>query len=62
MARGGDFSSGAGIPLTFLALFLVGVTALIYFVTKKEKFEVPVKPSQYQDKRYVTPAGNTIVY
>lgn len=49
-------------PLILVGLLLAVVFIPIYFLVKKEKFGVPVKPSMYQDRRYVTPAGNTIVY
>lgn len=52
----------AAVPPGLLLLVLgAGLFLVIYFIAK-EKFNVPVKPSAYQDKRYTTPAGNTIVY
>ena len=52
----------AAVPPGLILLVLGAVLFfVIYFVSRKEKF-VPTKPSQYQDRRYVTPAGNTIVY
>ena len=52
----------AAVPPGLILLVLGAVLFfVIYFIARKERF-VPVKPSKYQDKRYVTPAGNTIVY
>ena len=62
MARkGGSNQAFVGGLLGFVVLAIMAV--FIYFlVIGKEKFNVPVKPSQYQDQRFRTPAGNTIVY
>lgn len=65
MARGGytaeDFMNRS-LLLMLLGLLAIGGFFLYMAISKTEKFGVPVKPSPYQDKRYVTPAGNTIVY
>ena len=62
MARGG-FNGSVAVGGGFIVMILAIMGVFIYFLaTKNEKFEVPVKPSPYQDKRFVTPAGNTIVY
>jgi len=62
MARGG-FNGSVAVGGGFIVMILVIMGVFIYFLaTKNEKFTAPVKPSTYQDKRYVTPAGNTIVY
>ena len=61
MARGGSNQAFVGGLLGFVVLAIMAV--FIYFLAVgKEKFNVPTKPSMYQDKRLVTPAGNTIVY
>lgn len=59
MARGGSNEGMIGGMMGLVIAIVIG--AVIYIMVTKEKF-VPTKPSQYQDKRYVTPAGNTIVY
>lgn len=48
----------------FLIAFIGAVVyrVIVAPILKMERFDVPVKPSHYQDQRYVTPAGNTIVY
>ena len=61
MARGGSNQVFVGGLLGFVILAIMAV--FIYFLAiGKEKFGVPVRPSQYQDQRFVTPAGNTVVY
>ena len=62
MARkGGSNQVFVGGLLGFVVLAIMGV--FIYFLAVgKEGFGVPVKPSRYQDQRYITPAGNTVVY
>ena len=59
MARGGSNEGMIGGMMGLVIAAVIG--AVIYLMVTKEKF-VPVKPSKYQDQRYITPAGNTIVY